>query len=153
MGVSRTNKYSIIPGILAISIFILCCGTDNKTAEDSQSPSKIDPWHLHKGLDISLPLGEPALAAMDGIVVAAGPTEAGNRIIIWHPTDSLYPGYYSGYWYVNPIVEASDLISEGQIIGYSDGSGKGIEPHLHFEIRDNYGEKIDPATVLPPPPE
>ncbi len=45
------------------------------------------------------------------------------------------------------LVEAGDIVGQGQIIGRVGSTGNSTGPHLHFEIRD-FGRHVDPIEKL-----
>ena len=95
------------------------------------------PQNWHNGIDIGAPIGTPVLAAEAGTVVATGNQDAycrkgayGKFIIIKHENNlvTLY-GHLS-----RQIVQKGDIVSRGQLIGYSGRTGYATGPHLHFTV-------------------
>lgn len=41
-------------------------------------------------------------------------------------------------------VKVGDKVSCGQLLGYVGSSGKSARPHLHFEVQDAAGKRVDP---------
>jgi hypothetical protein len=86
----------------------------------------------HEGLDLALPEGTPFVAANDGIVAMARPTQfRGNMTILDHGM-----GVYSAYLHqVRFGVSEGDVVRQGQVIGYVGTTGYSTGPHLHWEMR------------------
>jgi murein DD-endopeptidase MepM/ murein hydrolase activator NlpD len=91
---------------------------------------------IHKGIDITIPVGQPVTAAKSGRVVVAGVDKGyGNWIEVLHPD-----GLNSRYAHLQKLmVSPGQWVSVNQLIGYSGKTGNAINPHivphLHFEIR------------------
>ncbi|WP_016696973.1 peptidoglycan DD-metalloendopeptidase family protein [Actinoalloteichus spitiensis] len=99
----------------------------------------------HYGIDIANAIGTPIRAAHDGTVIEAGPASGfglwvrvqaddGTITVYGHiNTYSVYPGQK---------VKAGEQIAEMGNRGFSTG------PHLHFEVWDPAGRKINPEPWL-----
>lgn len=101
----------------------------------------------HDGIDLTGGLGEPVLAARDGIVEIAGTDpSAGNYVIVKHDN-----GMYSYYLHLNGIT-----VSQGQTVAVRDqvgemgttGDSTGV--HLHFGLASSssWSGFVDPAPLL-----
>lgn len=118
---------------------------------------------FHSGFDITAKTMTPVIASISGIVVSSGLDEKilsgsakwnerygnkveildnnGRRLIYAHLRETL--------------VNAGELVKQGDIIGLSGCSGGARIPHLHFEVRNkntsHSGEEntIDPIIILP----
>ncbi len=106
-------------------------------------------YRPHLGVDYAAPIGAPVVAVANGVVVSAGWSGEGGRMVhLRHPS-----GYETYYMHLSSIaVRAGAHISQGQVIGRVGMSGMATGPHLDFRIRKN-GAFINPATVkktLPP---
>ena len=111
---------------------------------------------LHAGIDISgSGFGSPIYSATDGVVTAtfAGCEnmgyygnscggQFGNSITI---TSSTGLTIIYGHIKNNLLVSVGQTVTKGQPIGYMGNSGSSTGTHLHFEIRDAAGNKIDPC--------
>jgi len=83
----------------------------------------------HGGTDIAVPLGTPAHAANDGLVVFAEPLLlTGNTVAIEHGM-----GLKTWYYHMDSIaVSAGDRVEKGDVIGYVGSTGFSTGPHMHF---------------------
>lgn len=101
---------------------------------------------FHKGIDIAGELNDPVNASAGGIVEYAGWADGyGNVIYIRHAD-----GYETRYAHLNEIgVTVGQSVAAGETIGWQGNTGIGTGVHLHFEIRDPFGNAIDPATMVP----
>ncbi|HHW57344.1 MAG TPA: peptidoglycan DD-metalloendopeptidase family protein [Clostridia bacterium] len=104
----------------------------------------LQEWTTHKGVDIGGKLGEPVLAAMEGIVTKVyKDPKLGNTVVI-----------KNGKWetrYANLedeiLVKEGEKVIKGQQIGKIGESAKfeiAEGPHLHFELWEN-GVPVDPT--------
>ena len=114
----------------------------------------------HKGDDLAGPVGTPILAALDGIVVAAGPSNEApgvgfeNWVIIDSNVDGKPVSTVYGHMFSDGIhVKAGQRVTAGDHIADIGNAGSSTGPHLHFEYweggRLQGGTAIDPVTVLP----
>jgi murein DD-endopeptidase MepM/ murein hydrolase activator NlpD len=103
---------------------------------------------LHPGVDYAAPRGTPILAAGNGVVERAGPSNGyGNFTLIKH-TNGYETAYGHQTSFAKGIVPGA-VVHQGQIIGYVGSTGLSTGPHLHFEIRVN-GQPVDPLRVRLP---
>lgn len=105
--------------------------------------------HFHTGIDIADTMGTPVLAADDGIVAAVGTgtTGYGNYVVLGHRD-----GFLTLYAHLqSSLVQAGDIVSQRQPIGFEGSSGNSTGPHLHFELRV-HDQPNDPAPFLPSGP-
>lgn len=114
----------------------------------------------HSGDDLAGPVGTPILAALDGVVVAAGSTGEGpgvgfeNWIIIDSNVDGSPVSTVYGHMFATGIhVTPGQQVTAGDHIADIGNAGSSTGPHLHFEYwqggRLQGGTPIDPVTVLP----
>ncbi len=122
--------------------------------------------HFHAGIDISTGdvVGFPVTAARDGYVarISVGPTGYGKILYVRHPD-----GYTTTYAHLRGFIPLIDSlvrreqlqremypvdirpgpdavrVSRGEVIAYSGDTGSGSE-HLHFEIRDEHNNGVNP---------
>jgi len=103
---------------------------------------------IHKGIDLSADVGTRVLAAQTGRVIAAcGNPGMGNYVTIRHHGNLI-----TLYGHLDEIyVKKGDLVKQGAVIGTVGKTGnaryKGIQAHLHFEVRKN-GRPFDPIEYL-----
>ena len=99
---------------------------------------------LHRGLDISAPLGTPLHAGVDGIITFAGVSgDYGNTVII-----AGGDGVQVRYAHMDSIgVSVSQEVGRGEVIGTVGSTGASTGAHLHIEILRN-GEFLNPVFFL-----
>lgn len=99
----------------------------------------------HYGLDIANRMGTPLVSAADGVVIEAGPASGfGLWVRIQHAdgTVTVYGHMDTITVNVGEEVRAGDQIATMGSRGYSTG------PHLHFEVWDPDGLKLNPLNWL-----
>lgn len=99
----------------------------------------------HGGTDIAAPIGTPVLAAADGQVTAAGPASGfGLWVKVLHTdgTETVY-GHIDSF-----SVAPGQHVTAGQQIATVGNRGQSTGPHLHFEVHDVSGVKVDPTEWL-----
>jgi hypothetical protein len=99
----------------------------------------------HRGIDIANKIGTPIYALTDGVVQESGPaTGFGLWVVLKHPdgTSSVYGHINRSFVREGEKVKAGEQIAEVGNRGYSTG------PHLHLEIWDASGNKINPIPWL-----
>ena len=102
----------------------------------------------HKGLDINSPLQSEVTAFKGGgVEIGLQENGMGKYVIIRHAGD-----YSTLYGHLSEIcVRDRERVRQGDVIGYVGKTGnaryKGIEPHIHFEIRQG-GKHLDPLLFL-----
>lgn len=99
----------------------------------------------HGGLDIAAPIGTPIHAAADGTVSDAGPASGfGLWVKVRHDdgTETVY-GHVDGY-----SVQTGQRVAAGEQIATVGNRGQSTGPHLHFEVHEPTGVKVDPAQWL-----
>lgn len=99
----------------------------------------------HGGLDIAAPIGTPVLAATDGTVISAG---AASGFGLWVRVQAD-DGTITVYGHVNDYqVYEGQRVSAGDQIATVGNRGQSTGPHLHFEVWDQSGNKVDPGKWL-----
>lgn len=98
----------------------------------------------HQGIDISVPIGTPVYASKAGTVIkATNGTKEGNYIMIDHGD-----GFQTIYCHLSSIaVSSGQVVSQGEVIGYSGNTGVSSGPHLHFGIKYN-GVYVNPQLYV-----
>jgi murein DD-endopeptidase MepM/ murein hydrolase activator NlpD len=99
---------------------------------------------LHKGLDISAPLGTPIYASASGKVVKVERDHGyGKNIMVDHGS-----GIVTRYAHLNNYaVKKGEQVKRGQLIGYVGNTGRSTGPHLHYEVRLN-GVPVNPLRYI-----
>jgi murein DD-endopeptidase MepM/ murein hydrolase activator NlpD len=100
---------------------------------------------MHYGVDIANHIGTPILAVADGVVIEAGPASGfGLWVRIQHPDGTI-----SVYGHVNDyVVQEGEHVKAGEMIAHMGNRGESTGPHLHFEIWDASGRKMNPQPWL-----
>jgi murein DD-endopeptidase MepM/ murein hydrolase activator NlpD len=105
----------------------------------------------HKGIDYGVPEGSPVYAAADGVVKEVGNGTGWGTFVLLKHADGTTTRYAH---LKQPLVSRGDHVVAGQQIAKSGGkpgapgSGNSTGPHLHFEMTDKNGVRINPAPVL-----
>jgi murein DD-endopeptidase MepM/ murein hydrolase activator NlpD len=99
----------------------------------------------HYGVDIANAIGTPILAAEDGVVVESGPASGfGMWVRVLHPD-----GFTTVYGHINrSLVNQGEHVKAGQQIAEMGNRGFSTGPHLHFEVWDAAGNKLNPQPWL-----
>lgn len=101
--------------------------------------------NIHMGVDLSVPIGTPVMAANGGTVIFSGLSNWGYgwAVVLAHgPFTTIY-GHLSDIY-----VRCGAYVNAGQVIAASGNSGQSTGPHLHFEIRYN-DVPTDPTSTMP----
>lgn len=103
---------------------------------------------FHTGIDIAGKKGDEVKSIADGVVSEAGyNTTEGYFVEIMHELEC--GKYYSKYAHLSEEnVETGDSVSAGEKIGEVGSTGMSTGPHLHFEIRNEAKEPIDPNEII-----
>ncbi len=99
---------------------------------------------MHEGIDIAVPSGTPIHAVAAGTVIVAGWEEGYGNVIVVDHGHGLATAYAHQQGFA---VSAGAHVAQGQVIGYSDCTGRCFGPHVHFEVRVN-GSAVDPMGYL-----
>lgn len=99
----------------------------------------------HNGVDLAAPKKAHVRSIAKGRVVFAGTYGGyGKLVTILH-----LDGYTSMYGHLSEIlVNTSQEVEAGQVIGRVGSTGTSTNPHLHFEWRKD-GKALDPLDVFP----
>ena len=122
--------------------------TDYREITSPYSLSRVDPTTgkqslPHTAIDIRNPHGGRVYSILDGVVVSVDYSDnPGNYVKIVHGN-----GLETSYSHTESVVNFGDLVTHGQIIGYSNSSGRISGPHLHFVTRRS-GARVNPCTIL-----
>nr|WP_246045070.1 M23 family metallopeptidase [Rhodococcus oryzae] len=100
---------------------------------------------LHGGIDIAAPIGTPIQAATNGTVISAGPASGFGLWVRVQDDD----GTTTVYGHINEfLVDLGQQVAAGEQIATVGNRGQSTGPHLHFEVSNPDGQKIDPAQWL-----
>ncbi|MGW7687042.1 M23 family metallopeptidase [Kribbella sp. NPDC054772] len=101
--------------------------------------------HNHTGLDFAAPIGTKIGAVQKGVVIFAdwaGPY--GRQVQVRHED-----GTVTWYNHMSKFsVSVGETVYAGDQVGAVGMTGNTTGPHLHFEVRPDGGEPIDPAPWL-----
>jgi murein DD-endopeptidase MepM/ murein hydrolase activator NlpD len=100
---------------------------------------------FHWGIDLANAIGTPIVAAADGVVVESGPASGfGLWVRIRHAD-----GMITVYGHINrSLVVQGQRVRAGQEIAEMGNRGNSTGPHLHFEVWNAAGQKINPIIWL-----
>jgi murein DD-endopeptidase MepM/ murein hydrolase activator NlpD len=98
----------------------------------------------HQGLDFRVPSGTSVAAVNSGrVILARSLFFEGNCVVIDHGQ-----GLLTLYLHLSKfLVKEGDVVSKGQAIGISGGTGRATGPHLHLAVRWQ-GVYLDPQVLL-----
>jgi murein DD-endopeptidase MepM/ murein hydrolase activator NlpD len=100
---------------------------------------------FHWGIDLANAIGTPILAAADGVVVESGPASGFGLWVRLRHTD----GTTTVYGHINrSLVTEGQQVRAGQKIAEMGNRGNSTGPHLHFEVWNAAGQKINPLIWL-----
>lgn len=100
---------------------------------------------FHYGIDLANAIGTPIVAAADGVVVESGPASGFGLWIRIRHSD----GFTTVYGHINrSLVTAGQHVRAGQEIAEMGNRGNSTGPHLHFEVWNAAGQKINPLIWL-----
>jgi septal ring factor EnvC (AmiA/AmiB activator) len=97
------------------------------------------------GIGIATPSGTPVRAIAAGTVsIAQALGTYGQSVVLDHGG-----GFYSVYSFLSDVaVRQGQSVEKGAVIGRSGGESSDQGPHLHFEIRGQGGQALDPIAWL-----
>ena len=102
------------------------------------------PRSPHGGIDYSMPLGTPVVAANTGRVALVDEFFFPGRLVVLD--HGL--GLYTLYFHLDSVtVSEGERVERGQTLGSVGASGRATGPHLHFGAHLG-GAQVDPATLL-----
>ncbi len=99
----------------------------------------------HYGLDIANDIGTPVYAVTDGTVLESGPADGfGQWIRVQQDDGTIGVFGHVDESYVTP----GQQVRAGEQIGTVGNRGHSTGPHLHYEVWEKDGSKIDPQIWL-----
>ncbi|WNV90793.1 M23 family metallopeptidase [Umezawaea sp. Da 62-37] len=100
---------------------------------------------MHYGIDIAGPIGDPIYAAADGVVIEAGPASGFGLWVKVEHSD----GTVTVYGHMDTFsVQKGQQVAAGEQIARVGNRGFSTGPHLHFEVWNPSGMKINPLPWL-----
>ncbi|MCM1182808.1 MAG: peptidoglycan DD-metalloendopeptidase family protein [Roseburia sp.] len=101
---------------------------------------------FHDGVDIAVPTGTRLYSAVSGQVITARySSSAGNMVTV--RTDT---GWEVTFMHMDRIsVTAGQYVMRGQPVGLSGNTGNSTGPHLHIQVHDSDGRRINPMFIIP----
>lgn len=106
----------------------------------------------HLGVDFKATAGQPVKAPISGFVTKIGFAYPGDTTLKFVEVTNPALHYKARVFYVDPAVEVGDAVYLGQPVGTShtlqDKYPGGMTDHVHLEITNPDGRKIDAARVL-----
>lgn len=101
---------------------------------------------MHYGVDIGKPTGTPLLAMGDGKVIYSGWCNGGGYMV----KIKYNNGYTSTYMHCLPsgAKAVGTKVTAGQQVAKVNNTGMSTGSHLHLEITNPSGQRIDPQKVL-----
>lgn len=130
----------------ATNVFVGPNGTFVQPAQGRLTSAAGPRWGgQHFGTDIANTVGTPIVAVTDGVVVESGPASGfGLWVRIAHPG-----GWTSVYGHIDrSLVQAGQRVRAGERIALMGNRGQSTGPHLHVEIWDATGAKVNPQSWL-----
>lgn len=104
------------------------------------------PRPQHEGVDIFAPYGSDVVAVDDGIVRTA--LEKRGGLVVYLLTADKTQYYYAHL--SDTVGDFPRRVAVGDVIGRvgDTGNAKGTPAHVHFEVRPQGGDKVDPSPLL-----
>lgn len=107
-------------------------------------------FQQHQGIEFNNPAGTPVRAIGDGVVVFAGPAEAGALTVAIRHYDRWQDQHVFSVYYHNTslAVETGQNVSVGQEIAQVGNTGRATNDHLHLEL--HVAPTADTALIVNP---
>jgi murein DD-endopeptidase MepM/ murein hydrolase activator NlpD len=106
----------------------------------------------HLGVDFKATAGQPVKAPISGYVTKIGFAYSGDTTLKFVEVTNPALHYKARVFYVDPTVAVGDAVHLGQAVGTSHTLQEkypgGMTDHVHLEITDPDGRKVDAARVL-----
>lgn len=107
----------------------------------------VDKWHVtpHTGIDLNMGCGTLLKSPVDGTIEKVfdyGNLNAGKGVVIDDGNgDHLIFGHMSD----TGVVHVGEHVHTGQAIGFSGDTGHSTACHLHFGVRNDLGQYVNPS--------
>lgn len=106
----------------------------------------------HEGVDYMAEAGQTVTAPISGVISKIGYAYADDRKLLFVEISNPALHYAARVFYVDPIVAEGDIVAIGHPIGRTrslqDKYPGGMTDHVHLEILDRRGRRVDPGEVL-----
>lgn len=100
---------------------------------------------FHNGIDLSGKIGQVIAAPADGEVTRVYETVAGGLQMIVHHDN----GFTTGYAHLSKVqVAVGQRVTQSQVIALMGNTGQSTGPHLHFAVKDQSGNLVNPVDYL-----
>lgn len=106
---------------------------------------------MHPGVDLAVNTGTPVYVTGDGVVEKAewNVNGYGLHVVVRHEK----AGYKTLYAHLSKIpkdIRPGRTVKRGDQIGFSGNTGLSKGPHLHYEVHDLEGRKLNPIRFFAP---
>ncbi|MFN7130439.1 MAG: M23 family metallopeptidase [Myxococcales bacterium] len=101
---------------------------------------------LHRGVDLSVPIGTTVRAAAAGTVRVARESKVNGRMVVVDHGDGMRTSYLHND---ELLVKRGDRVARGDAIALSGNTGRTTGPHLHYQV-ELAGEVVDPLALRRP---
>lgn len=106
----------------------------------------------HEGVDFMAEAGQAVAAPISGYVSKIGYAYPGDQTLKFVEITNPALRYAARVFYVNPKVQIGDAVAVGRPIGTAHSLQRkypgGMTDHVHLEIIDRAGDRIDAARVI-----
>jgi murein DD-endopeptidase MepM/ murein hydrolase activator NlpD len=99
----------------------------------------------HGAIDLAGKIGDKVMAPISGIARVLSEKESGGYGNLVEVTDEKTGVKHMLAHLDKSMVKTGEIIKAGQQIGTLGNTGKSTGAHLHHEMRDKFGNKIDPS--------
>lgn len=97
---------------------------------------------FHYGVDLRAPEGTPLVAVTGGVIERVWENNIGGKQVLLRGDIS---NLRFGYSHLSDVhVKEGERVSKGQVIGLSGSTGMATGPHLHFSVKDEKGNFLNP---------
>jgi hypothetical protein len=107
---------------------------------------------LHEGVDYVAQAGQVVDAPISGYVTKIGYAYPGDEVLKFVEIENPALHLQARVFYVDPDVAVGDAVAVGRPIGHAHTLQQkypgGIVDHVHLEIADRRGRKLDAATMI-----
>lgn len=106
----------------------------------------------HEGVDFMADAGQTLVAPISGYVTKVGFAYPGDDVLKFVEITNPALHYAARVFYIDPAVEVGQTVRVGQPIGVHHTLAQkypgGMTDHVHLEILDTHGERIDATRVI-----